>query len=102
MSFPQEDIFLQESEDLLKSQLSEEQILQVYVGDVEGYRNAIRPVRELRAFRKVALEPGESKEVSFTLSKRAFATWNTEIHDWYVESGDFLIEAGDSVANLPL
>ena len=77
-------------------------VVQLYVGDAEGYVNAIRPVRELKGFRKVFLEPGESKEVSFTLCKRAFATWRSEIHDWWVESGDFTIEIGDSVANLPL
>ena len=77
-------------------------VVQVYVGDAEGYVNAVRPVRELKGFRKVALEPGESKEVLFTLGKRAFATWRSEIHDWWVETGDFTIEIGDSVANLPL
>ena len=77
-------------------------VVQVYVGDVEGYVNAIRPVRELKAFRKVALAPGESREVTMTLCKRAFATWRTEIHDWWVESGEFSVEVGDSSANLPL
>ena len=77
-------------------------VVQLYVGAVEGYVNAVRPVRELKDFRKVFLEPGESREVTFTLCKRAFATWRTEIHDWWVESGDYIIEAGDSVANLPL
>jgi len=77
-------------------------VAQVYVGDVEGYVNAIRPVRELKAFKKVELQPGESKEVSFTLCKRAFATWRNEIHDWFVETGEFSIEVGDSSACLPL
>jgi len=77
-------------------------VVQLYVGDVEGYVNAIRPVRELKGFQKVELQPGESKEVSFTLCKRAFATWRTEIHDWFVETGDFSIEVGDSSACLPL
>ena len=76
--------------------------VQLYVGDVEGYVNAVRPVRELKAFKKVELQPGESKEVSFTLCKRAFATWRCEIHDWFVESGEFSIEVGDSSACLPL
>jgi beta-glucosidase len=77
-------------------------VVQLYVGDTEGFVNAVRPVRELKGFRKVELQPGESKEVTFTLCKRSFAYWNTEIHDWYVETGDFAIEVGDSVANLPL
>ena len=77
-------------------------VVQLYVGDAEGFVNAVRPVRELKGFRKVFLEPGESREVSFTLCKRAFASWRSEIHDWWVESGDFTVEIGDSVANLPL
>ena len=77
-------------------------VAQLYVGDVEGYVNAVRPEKELKAFRKIALEPGESKEVSFTLEKRAFATWRSEIHDWWVESGDFCIAVGDSSDHLPL
>ncbi|MBR3332947.1 MAG: glycoside hydrolase family 3 C-terminal domain-containing protein, partial [Clostridia bacterium] len=77
-------------------------VVQLYVGDTEGYQNAVRPVRELKGFNKVELQPGESKEVSFTLCKRAFAYWNTQIHDWHVETGDFSVEVGDSVANLPL
>ncbi len=77
-------------------------VVQLYVGDTEGFENAVRPVRELKGFRKVALEPGESKEVCFTLDKRSFAHWNTQLHDWYVETGDFCVEVGDSCANLPL
>ena len=75
---------------------------QLYVGDTEGYVNAVRPVKELKAFRKIALEPGESREISFTLGKRAFATWRSEIHDWWVESGDFCIAVGDSSDHLPI
>ncbi len=75
-------------------------VAQLYVGDTES--TPIRPVRELKGFRKVFLQPGESREVSFTLDKRSFAYWNTEIHDWHVETGDFTIEVGDSSRNLPL
>ena len=75
-------------------------VAQVYVGDAES--TVLRPVRELKAFAKVALAPGESKDVSFTLDKRSFAYWNNDIHDWHVETGDFTIEAGDSSRSLPL
>ncbi|MBR0408494.1 MAG: fibronectin type III-like domain-contianing protein [Clostridia bacterium] len=44
---------------------------QLYVRDVTS--TVRRPVRELKAFEKVALQPGESKEISFILDKRAFA-----------------------------
>ena len=69
-------------------------VVQLYVGDPVS--SVFRPVRELKGFEKVELQPGESKEVTFTLGKRAFAYWNTQLHDWYVESGDFTIEIGQS------
>ena len=75
-------------------------VAQLYVGDVES--TVIRPVRELKGFEKVLLQPGESKDVSFTLDKRSFAYWNEEIHDWHVETGAFTIEVGDSSRDLPL
>ena len=75
-------------------------VAQLYIGDPES--TPIRPVRELKGFVKVALQPGESKEVSFTLDKRSFAYWNKEIHDWHVETGDFTIEVGASSRDLPL
>ena len=75
-------------------------VVQLYVGDAES--TPIRPVRELKGFVKVALQPGESREVSFTLDKRAFAYWNQQIHDWHVETGVFRIEVGASSRDLPL
>ena len=75
-------------------------VAQLYVGALDG--DVIRPVRELKGFEKVALAPGESKDVCFTLDKRAFAYWNTEIHDWYVAAGQYAIEVGDSSRHLPL
>ena len=67
-------------------------VVQLYVGDKES--TVLRPIRELKGFEKVELQPGESKEVSFTLCKRAFAYWNTQIGDWHVETGEFTVEAG--------
>ena len=69
-------------------------VVQLYVAPPQG--DFIRPVRELRAFEKVALAPGEEKEIAFTLDKRAFALWNEAIHDWYVESGEYTVEIGFS------
>ena len=75
-------------------------VAQLYVGDRES--TVIRPVRELKGFRKILLQPGESREVSFILDKRSFAYWNEDIHDWHVETGAFTVEVGDSSRNLPL
>lgn len=69
-------------------------VVQLYVGDKVS--TVLRPVRELKGFEKVALAPGESKDISFVLDKRAFAYWNTELSDWHVETGEFTIEVGQS------
>jgi len=74
--------------------------VQLYVRDAGC--TAIRPVRELKGFEKVALEPGESREVFFTLDKRAFASYDIGLHDWYVESGTFFIEVGASSRDIRL
>lgn len=76
------------------------EIVQIYVSDKES--TVIRPVKELREFSKVDLQPGETKTVSFTLDKRAFAYYNTQIHDWHVESGEFTIMAGRSSRDIVL
>ena len=76
------------------------EVVQVYVGNAPA--SVPRPPRELRAFVKVRLEPGESRTVTLPLDSRAFAFWS-EVHDrWVVESGLFTIEAGPNVRDLPL
>lgn len=65
------------------------EIIQLYVAD--KISTVIRPIKELRDFAKVELTPGETKTVTFTLGKRAFAYYNTTIHDWHVETGEFEI-----------
>ncbi len=52
--------------------------------------------------KKYKLEPGEEKTVIFTLDKRAFAYYNTEIKDWYVESGEFELLVGKSSKDIIL
>ncbi len=75
-------------------------VVQLYVGDEES--TVFRPVRELKGFEKVELQPGEAKDVCFTLDKRAFAYWNTQIHDWHVETGSFTVEIGHSSRDITL
>lgn len=76
------------------------EVVQLYVEDKES--TVIRPVNELRGFAKVALEPGEKKTVIFSLSKRAFAYYNTSLHDWHVESGEFVIKLAKSSREIVL
>jgi beta-glucosidase len=74
------------------------EVVQVYVGDLES--TVARPVRELKGFTKVALEPGESTPVSIVLGERAFAFWSTQLGRWAVEAGDFTISVGSSSRDL--
>ena len=83
-----------------KGKMAGKEIIQLYVRDTES--TVIRPEKELKGFEKIELQPGEEKEVNFTLGKRAFAYYNTELKDWHVESGDFEIMVGPSSAELPL
>ena len=75
-------------------------VVQLYVGAPET--EVIRPVRELRGFEKIFLEAGEEKTVTFTLDERAFAYWNTTIHDWYVEDGTYNVMIGEDADKMCL
>lgn len=80
--------------------LAGKEVVQLYVGaDSIGQ---VRPIRELRGFSKVSLEPGETKTVALTLNKRSFAQWNTAMHDWYVTTGTYKIQIGTSAAAIVL
>jgi len=76
------------------------EIVQLYVKDVKS--SVRRPEKELKGFEKIFLGPGEEKTVTFTLDKRAFAYYNTQLGDWYVESGEFLILIGKSSRDIVL
>ena len=76
------------------------EVVQVYVAPHTG--GIFRPVRELRAFDKVSLAPGESKTLTFTLDRRAFAYYNPAVKDWQVEQGRYTVEIGASSRDIRL
>lgn len=71
------------------------EIVQLYVSPCEE-AVVSRPPRELKAFDKIELEPGETKKVTFHLEKRAFAYWDIDVHDWVAEPGRYQILAAAS------
>lgn len=75
-------------------------VVQLFVSDAES--SSPRPAKELKAFAKVALAPGESRQVTLALDARSFAFFRTEAKHWLVESGDFTLRIGQSSADLPL
>jgi len=70
------------------------EVVQLYVADRAS--SVRRPVKELKGFEKVFLEPGETKRITFMLDRRAFAFWSESLSDWIVESGMFDILVGSS------
>lgn len=76
------------------------EVAQVYVADRES--TIYRPVKELRAFKKVFIKAGEEAEVSLELSKRAFAFYNVKLGDWQVETGEFDIMVAASSRDIRL
>lgn len=76
------------------------EVVQLYVAPPQS--TVFKPLRELRAFTKVALTPGACKTVTFELDRRAFAYYNPCVADWFVERGDYRIEVGASSRDIRL
>ncbi len=74
-------------------------VAQVYVGFPAADSE---PPRQLKAFRKVRLAPGETRRLTFSLDPRAFAHWDDAADGWVVSAGEYRIHVGDSSADLPL
>lgn len=75
-----------------------EEVVQLYVRDRVG--SVTRPVRELKGFRKLALAPGEARDVEFTLMPADLAFWRADM-SFGPEPGDFdVYVGGDSTASL--
>ena len=74
--------------------------VQLYIGQ---HAPAVpRPSKELKAFDKVHLEPGEKKSLSFALQQRDFAYWSVTDQGWVAESGQYSIYIAASVADIRL
>jgi len=76
------------------------EVAQVYVEDVAA--SVPRPPKELKAFTKVFLRPGQSRTVRLPLNDRAFAFWDESAGAWRIEPGEFRIHVGASAQDLRL
>jgi beta-glucosidase len=74
-----------------------DETVQLYVRD--EISSVTRPVKELRAFQRVTLDPGEAKTVTFTLGPESFQMWNANMQR-VVEPGTFRIMAGPNSVDL--
>jgi beta-glucosidase len=73
-------------------------VVQLYVGDRQA--SVRRPLRELKAFAKVTLAPGETRQLDFDLPPRAFAFYDKSARCWRIEEGAFEVSVGFSAADL--
>jgi beta-glucosidase len=73
-------------------------VVQLYVATTAG--PVRRPSRELRAFTKVGLEPGETRTVTLDLDRRAFAYYDIGAADWIVAPGTYVIQIGENAATV--
>ncbi len=72
--------------------------VQVYVHDQKVTLH--RPIKELKGFAKVELQPGETKKVTIPLDFRAFAFYHPEHKQWITEDGEFDILIGASAMDI--
>ena len=74
-----------------------EEVVQLYIQDMVG--SVVRPVKELKGFEKIALKPGQSQQVSFTLNSDDLAFYTRDM-SFKAEVGDFRLFIGTSSEDL--
>lgn len=76
------------------------EVVQLYIRDVQS--SVDRPVKELKAFRRVALKSGETQTVTFALDKSALVFYDVTKKDWVAEPGIFEVLVGSSSRDIRL
>ena len=74
------------------------EVVQLYIHDVKASLD--RPEKELKGFKKVWLQPGESKDVDITIDNSALSFYDEATQSWVSESGDFIALIGNAADNL--
>ena len=70
------------------------EVVQLYIGDEQAYLD--RPVKELKGFKKIHLEPGETKTVEFVIEPDMLKFFDDAKHEWVLEKGKFTAYVGAS------
>jgi beta-glucosidase len=79
--------------------LAGEEVVQLYIRDMVA--SLVRPVKELKGFNKIMIQPGESKKVSFTLGKEQLSFYNNKLV-WTTEPGEFDVMIGAASNDIKL
>ena len=77
------------------------EVAQLYVGDPSSAALP-EPADQLQGFARVRLAPGQSRTVTFHLTARSFAYWDTARHSYRVAGGSYALRVGGSSRDLPL
>ena len=81
-------------------ELKGDEVVQLYIKDTES--SIIQPIKKLRKFRRISLNKGETKTVTFKLTKEDFSFWSSTQKDWFIENGTFEILVGASSRDIKL
>ena len=73
------------------SKIAGEEVVQLYIQDITA--SVVRPVKELKGFKKIWILPGEEKEVSFTINEKMLRFWNENL-EYKSEDGEFKVYIG--------
>ncbi len=76
------------------------EVVQLYLHDKKA--SVERPIKELKGFDKVFLQPGETQQISIELTKRDLSFWDIKTNNWLAEPGDFEVQLGTSLDNIQL
>lgn len=74
------------------------EVVQLYISDPEC--SVLRPTKELKAFSKVYLQPGETRKVSLSISKDELSYFDADRHEWVAEPGTFVAAVGNASDNI--
>ena len=77
-----------------------DEVVQLYIRD--EYASVTRPVKELKAFKRVSIPAGQTARVEFDITPDMLSLWSGHGGDWVVEPGDFTLMTGSSSADSDL
>lgn len=74
------------------------EVVQLYISDRQCL--VLRPAKELKGFAKIELQPGETKNVTFTVNRDALSFFDADRHEWVAEPGEFTAAIGNASDNI--
>lgn len=76
------------------------EVIQLYIHD--NHAGVPRPEKELKGFKKIFLDPGETKSVNFVINRKDLSYWDIQSHNWKAEKGQFEVLIGSSSADIKM